>query len=139
MAFEADFRLFVLSDYSFWLRKSRQALPSQVRKLEEKWTPLSLTGTKIDLLASLIGLGGGAEDFVITVEDGAPISKTGTLRTRPILLFRSKSPNCLTCECGAVATIAWLQGRISERGTVLTKPYILRNRLDRCLGQVGNL
>jgi hypothetical protein len=52
----------------------------KVRGLEKKWAD-SYKHRKIELLSSLL-----AEDFVITVEDGATYSKSGYISHSPIPL-----------------------------------------------------
>jgi ketosteroid isomerase-like protein len=105
----------------------------RVRALEMKWSE-SYKQHKIDILASLL-----AEDFVITVEDGTPYSKSGYIT--------HSADNSTDVDIATVSelkvhlrgNVAVVTGAYHEKGRSNGKPYEYRDRLtDVWMKKEGN-
>jgi ketosteroid isomerase-like protein len=106
---------------------------AQVRKLEEKWTE-AYKQRNIDILSTLL-----AEDFVITVEDGATYSKAGyiTHSVDPTVQIgvAEQSDMRIRVRGGNIAVVT---GAYYERGQSKHKPYEYHDRFTDVWVRVGN-
>jgi ketosteroid isomerase-like protein len=106
---------------------------AKVRALEMKWTD-SYKQRKIDILASLL-----ADDFVITVEDGATYSKSGYITHTADDSVQVKIAELSDLKVHLHGNAAVVTGAYHEKGVSKGKPYEYRDRLtDVWMKKEGN-
>lgn len=103
-----------------------------IRKLEEKWTE-SYKNRKIDILSSLL-----AEDFVITVEDGAVYSKSGYITHTADSSVKVDVAEIKDLKVRLHGNVAVVTGAYHERGKSNGKPYEYNDRLTDVWMKVGS-
>jgi ketosteroid isomerase-like protein len=106
---------------------------AQVRRLEEKWTE-AYKQRNIDILSTLL-----AEDFVITVEDGATYSKAGYITHSVDPTVQVELAEQLDMHVRVRGgNIAVVTGAYHERGQSKHKPYEYHDRFTDVWVRVGN-
>src|SRR5262250_84434 len=96
---------------------------AKVRAMEVKWTD-SYKQRKIDILASLL-----AEDFVITVEDGATYSKSGYITHTADDSVQVKVAELSDLKVHLHGNAAVVTGAYHEKGISNGQPYEYHDRL----------
>jgi ketosteroid isomerase-like protein len=96
---------------------------AKIRGLEKKWAD-SYKHRKIDLLSSLL-----AEDFVITVEDGATYSKSGYISHSADPTVHVDVAELSDLKVHMRANAAVVTGAYHEKGKQDGKPYEYHDRL----------
>jgi ketosteroid isomerase-like protein len=103
--------------------RAEESDEARIRSLEKKWAD-SYKHRKIDLLGSLL-----AEDFVITVEDGATYSKPGYITHSADPSVHVDVAEFTDLKVHLHGNAAVVTGAYHEKGRQDGKPYEYRDRL----------